>query len=204
VINAEVMRQMEEELRARPKIPDGILFALALQIDPSLLGMDPRTFDAHYVAPARRAVSPAVRPKRKPRPSRRAAAAPSRARPAPAAEPEVPRAAESAPRATAAAAGTGEGEPATRARAAAHGRTARRPSRAAAPPAATVEADAAGQVAAPGAPRVDRERVRAALLAFAVDLAAAEGAAALVRVFERMDGHLDQALGGSRYPGRGR
>ena len=75
----EVLQRMRDELHKRPEIPEGILFALAQQIDPDLAGMDPRSFGARYLYPVRQSLQKEARKKRRSRPRRR-----SRKKPAPA------------------------------------------------------------------------------------------------------------------------
>jgi hypothetical protein len=218
--NEEIRRLVEDELRRRPAIPDGILFALALQIDPELERMDPRTFHAHYVVPARQAVIPQKRRKRKPRPSGQTpapAATRGRARrsglkdvswirsPLDALADDLKSGpalqgseAESGAAATTSAAGPAAAPAPPRRSRAVRPRAAAAPARSVQTPppsAETGESPESPALAAHRGGRPERDRVRAALLAFAVELAAAERPAELVMVFERIGTHVDRAVG---------
>jgi hypothetical protein len=79
----DVVLQIGEELRRRPRIPLGVLQAFAAQLDPGIAGMDPRRFHSLYVIPARQP-QPKPRARRPRRPVRHGPAPTSAAPPPPA------------------------------------------------------------------------------------------------------------------------
>ncbi|CAN5806259.1 hypothetical protein BH23GEM3_BH23GEM3_11290 [soil metagenome] len=66
------------ELQVRPTLSDGVLLAMAEQIDPGIAGMDPRSFAARYLFPARRSLQAAARkPRRSPEKRRKEPGSPA-------------------------------------------------------------------------------------------------------------------------------
>jgi hypothetical protein len=208
--NERVLQQIQDELRVRPDLSLGILYQFAVHIDPAIEGLKLRQFNMIYVVPAKQRL--AAESRRSPRPRRKKRPAAGRASgrgAAPAAtgpKPQPPRRAEQTPP-------NPGGEPVTPgapalpaaplagaaavARSGANGAGLDAIAAPAVPETRTAEAQhfAAVAEAGPGEMPADiathRTKVRAALMSFALDLAAAEERAELVRVLTRVDGYIE-------------
>jgi hypothetical protein len=196
--NQRVLQQIQDELRMRPDLSLGILYQLAVHIDPAIEGLKLRQFNMIYVLPAKQRLTAesrrSPRPRRKQRPAARRAAGTGAAPADAGGHPEPPpRALETAPTPSdeavspaAPAALTSPAEPLSGARSEPAGAEL---DTIAAP--AVPEAGAAEPGSRPAGIATQRTKVRAALMSFAVDLAAAEERAELVRVLTRVDGYID-------------
>jgi hypothetical protein len=165
-LSDEVLECIREELTKRPNLAPGVLYHMAVQIEPSIGAGGVRAFHARYVAPIQHELTAAQRRKgRKPRKDR--------TRPAP--EPRVHETAVEAPRQEPAAAPEVlqvEIEPERQEAVVRVRRSPRRPRR--------VE---------PG-----REQIRSVFLQFARDLAGAETRGEMVQVLSRIDRYVDQVV----------
>jgi hypothetical protein len=183
VVNEDVLEEIQRELKRRPGITPGVLFQLAVLLDRSLEALNLRQFHTLYILPAKQRLTS----------ENRSAMSRSRVR----------------GRRGAAGRGRGVTRPPS---AAAEGRGAAAPRDqiAAEPPVSepepepTVVATAAAveppppPAGEPAEPAMltppDRRAVRAALMGFALELAAARTSADLVAVFAGLDRHVDRAL----------
>lgn len=183
--NEEVFAEIRAELDRRPGLPPGVLYQLAVHIDPSVATLQPRQFNLLYVQPARRELtrdSVGRSGGQSGRKRLRAARPPRPAPPAAGAE----RSAESSARPTARA-GAARRAPIAATRPAPDpvaGRTRPTSGEPQAGPASPAPSP-------PRAPHLAPERVREALLAFVHDIAAAERRADLVRVLSQVDDYID-------------
>lgn len=167
-VNPEVFEGVFRELGRRPGITPGVLFQLALHLDPALESLNLRQFSSLYVLPAKQRLTAENRrttTRRGARRSTRASAGPRRQQRRPGesvtAMPPV--------------------EPAV----------VRPPPD---PPAPAPSPPAAASAAQDVRPSYDLRRIRAALLAFALELAAADTQVALVEAFQGLDRHVDRVL----------
>jgi hypothetical protein len=209
--NEEVFKEIIIELRRRPELSLGVLYQLAVHLDPAIAKVPPRRFNSVYVVPARHQIALESRgARRAPRRAERSTSTPRKGRGSSATSaaseiqpaPPPPEATVSAPELSVAAT-----EPAV------SPSQADTPAPDAAPP--EVEAQISTPEATPRVPKprprkaaaprrqeaatppppvVERSRVRAALMDFAYDLAGAEGRVALVRVLTDVDRYVERAL----------
>jgi hypothetical protein len=164
-LNDEVLERVREELAKRPNLAPGVLYHMALQIEPSIGAGSVRAFHARYMAPIQHELAAAKRRTRKPRKDRKR----------PPAEPrEQERVAETrarepvaAPEVLQAAAEPERQKAVSRAR-----RSPRRPRR--------VEAS--------------REQIRSVFLQLAQDVTGAETRAEIVQVLRKLDQYVDQVV----------
>lgn len=164
-LKEEVLGRVREELAKRPNLAPGVLYHMALQIDPSIGAGGARAFHARYIAPIQHELAAAKRRTRKLRkdckrppaePREQETAAETRSH-EPAAAPEVLQVAVEPERQ----------EPVSRAR--------RSPQR-------------------PWRTEASREQIRLVFLRLARELAGAETRAEIVQVLSRLDLYVDQVV----------
>ncbi|HEV2131150.1 MAG TPA: hypothetical protein VGR27_08605, partial [Longimicrobiaceae bacterium] len=168
-IKEEVLERVREELARRPNLAPGVLYHMALQIEPSISQQSMRAFHARYIAPIQHELAAAQRRTRKPRKDRKR----------PSAEPREPEAAVdiqqqervAAPEVLQVAPEPERQNAVSRAR-----RSPRQPRR--------VE--------------IWREQIRLVFLQFARELAGAETRAEIVQALSRLDRYIDQVVQHSR------
>jgi hypothetical protein len=161
----EVLERVREELEKRPNLAPGVLYHMALQMEPAIREQTVRAFHARYVAPIQHELAAAQRRTRKPRRDRKRPVVEPREQETaaeirshePVAAPEVLQVA---------------AEP-ERQKAVSHARRSPR---------------------WPRRPKASREQIRSVFLQFARELAGAETRAELVQVLSKLDRYVATAL----------
>jgi hypothetical protein len=190
--NERVIELLSMEIRRRPGLQPGVLYQLAISIDPSLARIGEKRFGAYYITPAKQRAAEERRVARH---------APARGRRSAAARPTTGSGRARRP-AGGAVSGTNGVPLAARAAAETAEREARgsRPARRAPVPriAASVAKNGdSGAVKEPlpaAGKRLERQHIRVALLEFAGELAAAEKPGELVGAIQGLDRRIERLL----------